>query len=924
MSDTVTGISGGRMTQEIALKLNGLNTDPNPLGSVPQGALVTAENVVIDKQDVIELRRGFNYYGTELTLTGDQQLNSNYSYQNHLLVSYATTMAYDSDQNGTWIDFSGSYEPPAGAYKMRSFQQNKNFYFLTSEGVKKLQSYDGTIISSGVVAALGATATLVTGSFFTDLNQVAYRIVYGYIDSNGNLLLGPPSWQIVVVNNSGSAKGVQLDCDIPDGIVDGYFIQVYRSGLSGGLDIAPNDELGLVLQRDLTSGEISAKEVIIVDNLPDSQRGATLYTSPSQEGINQANYPPPLCVDACLYNSSVFYFNTTSKQVRLLTLLSTAVNVGTLSTGIGYFSFTGNTSSGVGTITAATSATTNIVVGQLVTGLGIPANTFVTAVDLTTDIITISNNASSSNVGADYTFFDVITFTQGASTYKYFASSTQDATTNKFLVSTTGDPAEDIAITALNFIDCFNLSANATTMGYYAYYDSNNDELPGQIVLIERAIGADSISVTCTKTGAFFPDLTTAASSAADTFPNYAYFSKTQQPEAVPILNFLAVGSADQAILRAIALKDSIVVMKGDGIFRITGADPTSFRVTLFDNTIRLLAPESAVSFNNQIYCYSNQGVVAINENGIAVISRPIESELLQLSSSNFPNFPSLTFGVSYESGRKYILYTVSNADDTYATQAFVFNSFTNTWTNWDGDYTYGIVNPFDDKLYFCTGNTGYMFKERKNYDIFDYCDLSFPVDIVSYDGLTVEVSDTTEISAQIEAIENIKAGFTLAQSKSNSAVIISVVDSTHILVSREIAWTIGTAEVYTPIQALIEWAPLTGGNPGIMKQFRDILVFFRQADFDSITIYFKSNFVTNSTSIELTPVRSGAYGLFPYGEEPWGGGPPLIQPIRTYFPLEVQRCAWVDISIEHAQAMTVFSLCGFSAMFNPVSTRMR
>jgi len=302
-------IFGGSMTQEIALKLNGLNTDPNPLGSVPEGALVIAENVVIDKQDVIELRRGFNRYGTELVLTGDEQINSNYVYQSRMLVSYASKMAYDSDGNGTWTDFSGAYDPPTGAYKMRSFQQNKNFYLLTDAGVQKLTEYNGSFVPAGAPQSLGATADLITGSFFLDQNQVGYQIVFGYTDGNGNLILGAPSASIDVINSSGSTKAVRLTCYIPDGVISGYFIQVYRTANSGGVSITPSDTYQLVVQQDLTSGEISAKQVVIDDNLPDDQRGAFLYTNPAQEGASQANFQPPLCVSAPKLSELIYEFD---------------------------------------------------------------------------------------------------------------------------------------------------------------------------------------------------------------------------------------------------------------------------------------------------------------------------------------------------------------------------------------------------------------------------------------------------------------------------------------------------------------------------------------------------------------------------------------------------------------------------------------
>ena len=53
--------------QKLNLKIDGLYLDPNSFSEVPAGALSRADNISIDKDSVAESRRGFNYYGDELT-----------------------------------------------------------------------------------------------------------------------------------------------------------------------------------------------------------------------------------------------------------------------------------------------------------------------------------------------------------------------------------------------------------------------------------------------------------------------------------------------------------------------------------------------------------------------------------------------------------------------------------------------------------------------------------------------------------------------------------------------------------------------------------------------------------------------------------------------------------------------------------------
>ena len=72
------------MTQGIDLKGKGVYTHPNPLGSVPSGALLTGDNIVIDKEDTIATRRGLKKYGDVLGGT----INKFFEYSDRLLVHW--------------------------------------------------------------------------------------------------------------------------------------------------------------------------------------------------------------------------------------------------------------------------------------------------------------------------------------------------------------------------------------------------------------------------------------------------------------------------------------------------------------------------------------------------------------------------------------------------------------------------------------------------------------------------------------------------------------------------------------------------------------------------------------------------------------------------------------------------------------------
>lgn len=302
----------------ISLKPKGKYTYPNPLSEVPQGALAVATNVVISRPSVIEQRRGEHTFGDALS-SNTKQL---YNYQNRIIINNGTTLQYDSDGAGTWIPYSGSYTQPDGALVIRSFQANKNIYFSTNTGFKKLDQLAGTVTFSGAPAGLDGSGTTTGSGWFTDQTQVAYRILWAYTDANNNLIQGAPSQRIVVSNNSGGATNVALSFSIPSGITTTWQYKVYRSPMSANLTTEPNDECALVYTGNPTGGQIAAKVVTLTDSVGDSLKGEFIYTASSQQGISQANYQAPIATDVAYFKGFTFAANTTSQQEALLTLVS--------------------------------------------------------------------------------------------------------------------------------------------------------------------------------------------------------------------------------------------------------------------------------------------------------------------------------------------------------------------------------------------------------------------------------------------------------------------------------------------------------------------------------------------------------------------------------------------------------------------------
>ena len=814
--------------QSVDLSAKGLHTFENPLGLKP-GSLTEALNVVIDRPDTIETRRGFKAYGIALT-----DAHTATTYQNTLIVHDATSLKYDSDDAGTWVAYAGTFNAP-GDYRMKFAESNKNLFFTTAIGIGKLDGILETPRAAGVPQALGGTAALSGASgFMTNNSNVAYRVTWAYEDANNNLIEGAPSQRMTVSNASGGTRDVALEFIIPDEITVDYVYRVYRSPMTSATNIEPIDDMQLVIEANPTSGQITAGIVTVTDITPDALKGAALYTGSNQEGIAQANARPPLALDMALYKGCMLYANTESYQSFTFTLQTT--------------------------LSVA-------------------------------DTITID--------GVVYT-----------------AAASQDASLGEFKAATGGTLADDIEETALSIVSVINQYASNTSV--YAYYDSGYNDLPGQIRVVARLLGTNPFNTESDNGTAFSPELGAPVASSNDQNPNYLFVSKNQQPEAVPIVNFLPIGSANNAIQRILPLRDLVLVWKqNEGIFAIYGNDISDFQVLPFDGTVRILAPDTAVTFNNSGYAFTDQGIVATsNAEGSPIISRAIEKELVQLSSSLYPFFPTASWAVGYESDRKYILGTVSATNDETATQLVVYNALTDCWTKWDLAAVFGLVNPVDGKLYLLEEQQ--MLQERKTFTNSDYADAELAVTVVSQTDTTVVLADTTGINAGDSLFQDNGAdGINVVIESVDSGTDITIADG-------DIEFAAGAALVLTPIPTTITWAPVYLDNPTLLKHFKEFHIFFRTIDFDSLELSYSTDITGSVVDDVITPTFTLGWEEVGWNEVGWEGGSNLPQAVRRYVPLGARRCRWIVPTINTSQALTNFAITGISFLGDWTSTRSK
>lgn len=336
------------MAQKKTLEARGLYTDPNLLSKVPEGALVVADNVIIDRDAVIEPRRGFNQYGNTFGNLGTERAKQLLVYKDRVLIHYDDKLLFNDNPHnlqvdGNFLEFDGSYTETETGLRIKGAESNKNFFFTTNDGIKKISARTAAdfttdpdfIIDAGAIKALDLTGNLNTQSsgFLPANSKVAYRLVWGYRDANDVLVLGSPSSRLVITNFSDVSANVDLQFVIPTTFNDSYFYQLYRTAVftaTGSLgvdDIDPGDEMQLIIEDFPTAAEKTVSLVTLTDITPEDFRagGAFLYTNPnSGEGINQANEPPPIAKDLTLYQSTMFYANTETRARTTISLLGVA------------------------------------------------------------------------------------------------------------------------------------------------------------------------------------------------------------------------------------------------------------------------------------------------------------------------------------------------------------------------------------------------------------------------------------------------------------------------------------------------------------------------------------------------------------------------------------------------------------------------
>jgi hypothetical protein len=497
----------------------------------------------------------------------------------------------------------------------------------------------------------------------------------------------------------------------------------------------------------------------------------------------------------------------------------------------------------------------------------------------------------------------------------YIAAAAEDLANKKFLVNpASGSPAVDIGLVAESICRCVNANSSSTV---YAYYDSGPNDLPGMIRLEERDFGGVSFEVSSSANcgDRFSPNLNTAPvgsrTSVAEDKPNLLMFSKYQEPEAVPVKNQFEIGSRAYPIIRIMALRDSLFVFKGDGIWRVTGTSEANFSVDAFDSSTKVISGGSMVVLNNLVFGLFDQGICQVSESGVSILSREIEGDIRGYIGSHYANLANLSFGVAYETDRKYILWLPVLSIDTYPTKAYVFNTITQAWTIYDRTAIAGVVNPADDRLYMAGGENLFISKERKDATYTDFSDEQIEVTVSTVTGADLIIGD----------VVGIKVGDMYVESDSKFSIITAINGGT-ITLEYDLDWQTGDGEVRKQYDSTIEWNPIHLNSPGHMKQWYESLILCTQ-DFRSADLAFKTELDSGWESIAITGNAIGDWGMFNWGELPWGGGGDTTIAHRTYIPRTKQRSATIHARLIIDTLYTDWEVSGIELTYRDSGQRL-
>lgn len=627
------------------------------------------------------------------------------------------------------------------------------------------------------VVATGGTVADGTSIPATYLDPNTFSIDFDDIGLSAISAVSSISW--------GVKRTVYLTFTIPSELTNTeYLYQIYRTTESANENTLPEENYRLVFESNLTTAFVSQGFGTFTDEVDQIlvQSGQQLYTNPTAEGPLQENARPPRAKDMATFKNYTFYANNMGYRTLNLAIVAPVLisNGYYLTFGTQNYLFRGNASNEpVGNEQTTSPATTTSYVEVTQTNHGFLSGDVIYLDSLNGVTGIAPGSYTISAVPSANTFrFGAGAAGSGTVTYEGLADSAGKRLVKRYVPSGTVTLSESIALTARGLVKAFNRNAASTV---YAKYTSAPNATPGNMFFEAKNLSAATFAVTISNSAAslaFTPELPTSGTTVSDTQdlgPNQLRISKLSEPEATPRTNTILVGSASAEILRVVPLRDSFIILKQDGVFRLNGDSINNFSVSALDTTVICKATSSVAVLNNSVYALSNQGVVQISDSSVKISSREIEPLLSAVIGNS--DLEGATCAASYESERTYMLSTLSpGSSSSLPDVCYVFNYLTAAWTTYSGPkalFLAGIVSSDDDKLLLVQSSSKFLInKERKDQTKIDFSEQETCVPIlVSIIASASALSSSDQVSVTTLSAHELEVGQLLSISNVSSSL---------------------------------------------------------------------------------------------------------------------------------------------------------
>lgn len=586
---------------------------------------------------------------------------------------------------------------------MRPYQARKNLYMADERGLIKITSVD----ESGNVGDVETVwepridclpGTSGAGSTLANNEHVGYRAVVLWEDANGLVRRSRPSAMRIFDNTSGLARDAQVIVRVGLHTYSNTSlraVEIYRTRIFANTVALSPSEMYLVhtmVASDLTTASTTFQSSAAwVDSVPDDALGKLLYTY-----LEPPNWAPPNPLHSSTWNGYTFWGNATTPAVWALRTKETIAQVTKNSCTL-------NTGSPV--ITVPTN--TDIELGMMVdtSTSQFPAGTYVTTISGTS--ITVSENSLVTDAGGATVNFDPAALIRYA-----------DGEIDRFPLR--GRRFWDQY--SSNLYTCL-LSGRGTLYGD-PDSDYTQDLVIGSVHKPGRMVDSIPSSLWINN-----PDDWESDAELADLGGNAAHFgnpasleitngtkaqrevegaglwiSKLGEPEHCSSLGpWSVIGDPGKDIVGLAPLRDALIIFKLDGVYRLTGSNPTNFRVDPIDTTIRALGGQTVHTLHNRAYSLADTGIIAVDGATVHQISRGVvndwfreisvdlsnprmERTLRHLADYGFVPDGSVFAGANEATGEYVLMCVGDSAHDTggYDDQLLVYNAHTDSFYTWE------------------------------------------------------------------------------------------------------------------------------------------------------------------------------------------------------------------------------------------------